>query len=118
MGKESACNAGDSGNVGLIPGSVRSPGEGNGYPFQYSCLKNPMDRGAWRATVQSVAESDMTEQLACSTERSTVELDDALAGPILASLPHPPIPARVPGIPSYLHYLLLILGSCSVSGGP
>ena len=48
--------------MGLIPGSVRSPGEGNGYPLQYSCLKNPMDREAWRATVQRVAESDMTEQ--------------------------------------------------------
>ena len=44
--KESACNAGDS---GLIPGSSRSPGEGNGYPLQYSCLENSMDRGAWWA---------------------------------------------------------------------
>ena len=43
-GKESACNAGDP---GLIPGSGRFPGEGNGKPFQYSCLENPMDRGAW-----------------------------------------------------------------------
>ena len=41
-GKESACNSGD---LGLIPGSKRSPAEGNGYPFQYSCLKNSMDRG-------------------------------------------------------------------------
>ena len=47
-GKESACNVGDP---GLIPGSGRSPGEGNGYPLQYSCLENPMDRGAWWATV-------------------------------------------------------------------
>ena len=45
-GKESACNARD---LGLIPGSGRSPGEGNGYPLQYSCLENPMDRGAWQA---------------------------------------------------------------------
>ena len=52
--KESACNAGDSGS---IPGSGRSPGEGNGYPLQYSCLRNPMDRGAWRATVHGVAKS-------------------------------------------------------------
>ena len=43
-GKESACNAGD---MGLIPGSGRSPGEGNDYPLQYSCLGNPMDRGVW-----------------------------------------------------------------------
>ena len=43
-GKESACNAGD---LGAIPGLGRPPGEGNGSPLQYSCLENPMDRGAW-----------------------------------------------------------------------
>ena len=43
--------------VGLIPGSGRSPGEGNGNPLQYSYLGNPIDRGAWRATVQTVAKS-------------------------------------------------------------
>ena len=52
--KESACNAGD---LGSIPGSGRSPGEGNANPLQYSCLENPMDRGAWWATVHGVAES-------------------------------------------------------------
>ena len=52
--KESACNAGDP---GLIPGLRRSPGEGNGYPFQYACLENSMDRGAWRATVYGVEKS-------------------------------------------------------------
>ena len=46
--KASACNAGD---LGSIPGSGRSPGEGNGNPLQYSCLENPMDGGAWWATV-------------------------------------------------------------------
>ena len=50
-GKESACNAGD---LGLIPGSGSSPGEGNGTPLQYTCLENPMDRGAWWATVHGV----------------------------------------------------------------
>ena len=45
VGKESACNEGD---LGLIPGSGRSPGLGNGNPLQYSCLGNPMDRGAWQ----------------------------------------------------------------------
>ena len=52
VGKDSACNAGD---LGSIPGLGRSPGEGNGYPLQYSCLENPMDRGAWQATVHGVA---------------------------------------------------------------
>ena len=52
--KESACNAGDPGS---IPGSGRSPGEENGKPLQYSCLENPMDRGAWQATVHRVAKS-------------------------------------------------------------
>ena len=51
-GKESACNAGDAAS---IPGLGRSPGEGNGSPLQYSCLENPMDRGAWQATVHGVS---------------------------------------------------------------
>ena len=51
----------DAGDVGSIPGSERSPGEGNGSPLQYSCLENPMDRANWWATVHRVArESDMT----------------------------------------------------------
>jgi len=54
MEKKSACNAGD---LGLIPGLGRSPGEGNGNPLQYSCLGNPMDRGAWWVTVHGVAKS-------------------------------------------------------------
>ena len=53
----SACNAGDRGDVGSIPGLGRSPGGGNGNPLQYSSLKNPMDRGAWRAIVQSVSKN-------------------------------------------------------------
>ena len=53
-GKESTCNAGD---LGSIPGSGRSPGEGKGYPLQYSGLENSMDRGAWQATVRGVAKS-------------------------------------------------------------
>ena len=52
--KASACIAGD---LGSIPGLGRSPGEGNGNPLQYSCLENPMDRGAWWATVHGVAKS-------------------------------------------------------------
>ena len=55
--KSPPASAGDTGDVGLIPGSGRSPGEGNGDPLQYSCLENPTDRGAWRATVHGVAKS-------------------------------------------------------------
>ena len=53
-GKESTCNVGNSGS---IPGLGRSPGKGNGNPLQYSCLGNPMDRGAWQATIHGVAKS-------------------------------------------------------------
>ena len=53
-GKESACCARDPGS---IPGSGRSPGEGNGNPLQYSCLENPMDRGTWQATVHGASQS-------------------------------------------------------------
>ena len=52
--KASACNAAD---LGSIPGLKRSPGGGNGNPLQYSCLENPMDRGAWRAIVHRVTKS-------------------------------------------------------------
>ena len=52
VGKETTCNAGDS---DLIPGSGRSPGEGNGNLLQYSCLRNSVDKGAWQATVHRVS---------------------------------------------------------------
>ena len=55
-GKEFACNAGDPGS---IPGSGRSPGEGNSNPLQYSCLENPIDSGAWQTTVHGVAKSQI-----------------------------------------------------------
>ena len=61
-GRESACNAGD---LGLIPGSGKSPGEGNGNPLQYSCLENPMDRGACWAS-RGCKELDTTEQFSLS----------------------------------------------------
>ena len=57
VGKASACTAGD---LGLIPGLGRSPGEGNGNPLQYSCLENPMDKGAWQLQSMGLQELDMT----------------------------------------------------------
>ena len=55
--KEFACNAGDTGDLGSIHGLGRYPGAGHGNPLQYSCLENPMDRGAWRAIVHGAADS-------------------------------------------------------------
>ena len=80
--KESSCNAGDAGDTGSIPGSGRSPGRGDGNPLQDSCLENPMDRGAWRATVHEVTKSwtqlkwlsthTCMHQLSLGTERSSL----------------------------------------------
>ena len=58
--KKPPANAGDIRDVDLIPGSVTSPGGGNGNPLQYSCLENSMDTGAWQVIVHRVAESDTT----------------------------------------------------------
>ena len=63
MVKDLPAYVGDAGDMGLIPGSERFPGGENGSPFQYSCLENPMDRGAWQATVHGVTELDRTEEL-------------------------------------------------------
>ena len=63
MVKNPTANTGDIRDVSLIPGSGSSPGGGHGNPLQYSCLENPMDRGAWWATVHRVAELDTTEAI-------------------------------------------------------
>ena len=68
--KVSTCIAGDARDKGLIPGSERSSGGGQGTPVQHSCLENPMDWGAWRATVHRVAVSDTTEATKHSTAHS------------------------------------------------
>ena len=57
--KNPPANVGDIRDVASVPGSGRSPGEGHGNPLQYSCLDNPMDRGAWRATVHRVTKSQI-----------------------------------------------------------
>ena len=77
--KNPPANAGDAGS---IPGSGRFPEGGNGYPLQYSCLENPMDRGAWRAIVHGVTkEADMTEQL--SNNKQSVNVSDVWMNQLL-----------------------------------
>ena len=76
--KNSPANAGDIRDVGLIPGSGRSPGGRHGNPLQYSCLENPMDRGAWRATVHGNAKSwtwlEWLSQHACTSTSKACQL--------------------------------------------
>ena len=72
MVKNPSANAGDIREVDSIPVLGRSPGAGHDNPLQYSCLENPMDRGAWQATVHGVKESDMTEQLSSSSGMLTL----------------------------------------------
>ena len=78
MVKNSPANTGDIRDVGSIPGLGRSPGRGHSNPLQYSCLENPMDRGAWWATVHRVAQSwTSCSNLACMQTRTCLlEVDE------------------------------------------
>ena len=68
-GEVSTGNAGDTGDLGSIPGLGRTPGEGNGTPLQYSCLENPMDRGAWWVTVHGIAKSQTRPSMSMTYRR-------------------------------------------------
>ena len=94
--KNVPANAEDVRDVGLIPGSGRSPGEGHGSPLQYSCLENPMERGAW-TTVHGDTELDVTEMTSDSTAHRSPELSHSLTESLyhstkISPFPHPPNP--------------------------
>ena len=96
-GKESTCDAGDS---GLIPGSERSPGVGNGNPLQYSCLRNPMDRGVWWATVHGVTKVlGMTERLKQRLSKGYLHIPAVVEG---FSWP------RLPAVVIVIHWLFFL----------
>ena len=71
MVKNPSANAGDTEDVGSIPGLGRSPGGGNGNPLHYSCLGNPMDRGVWRAIVHGVLQARIVEWVAISSSKGS-----------------------------------------------
>ena len=98
--KESACNAGDSGST---PGSRRSPGEVNSKPLQYSCLENPMDRGAWWATPHGVVK-DQTRLKQLSLSLTYPPSGTALHKTATPLLPHPG--------PRHLLYLFIPICCC------
>ena len=94
-------NAGDAGDTCSIPGSGRSPGGGNGNPLQYSCLKNPMNRGAWRATVHGVVKSwtRLSMHALSSVQFSRSVVSDSLR-PHESQHARPPCPSPTPGVHS------------------
>ena len=88
--KEPTCQCGDVRVAGSIPGLGRSPGGGHGNPLQYSCLENPMDRGAWWATVHGVAQS-WTRQKWLSVHSRTLLFKALFINPSLSSQYHCPM---------------------------
>ena len=76
--KNLLASAADLRDVGSIPGLGRPPAGGNGNPVQYSCLENPIDRGAWRATVHGIAELDTTEHTQHRDSYSSICLNDCI----------------------------------------
>ena len=113
--KNPPANAGDMGDTSSIPGSGRSPGGGHGNPLQCSCLENPMDRGAWRATVHGVAKSQT--RLSTHIHKSSVPVQ--MTSPqrrttFILSAAH-----GISGFPPFLEHLsLLTLGSRQVGVNP
>ena len=99
-GKESICNAGNAEDVSSIPGLGRSPREGNGNPFQYTCLRNPIDRGTWQATVHGVTKPFLSPgYLPTQGSSPTWQAD--------------PLPSEQPGKPHVLLYafIYMLLGN-------
>ena len=94
-GKEPTCDVEDAGDAGLIPGSGRSPGGGHGNPLQYSCLENPMDRGAWQAAVHRVTMSwtrlstraCTADSLCCIAETDNTVKQSTLQSRVIHRLP-------------------------------
>ena len=109
--KESFCYAGDPGSV---PGLRRSPGEGNGNPFQYSCLENSIDRGAWWAILHKVTESDMTEQFRVGTQPHP-SAENWIKYLLSMALPTRTRPSFLHSQPSYQEACTRLLSS-SISG--
>ena len=104
---KSICKAGAAGDTGSVPGLGRTPGRGNGNPLQYSCLENPMDRGAWPATVHGVAKSQtQLKRLSKHSRTCTYSHSPSVPSPLptwwkghvfmpLHLPPSPPPPAQV-----------------------
>ena len=100
-GKASTCNAGDAEHTGSIPVLERSPGGGNGNLLQYSCLENPMDRGAWRATVHGVTKSRTQLSMQARKLRGKRKTQNYQIGSVAQSCPTvcDPMNRSTPGLP-------------------